>query len=194
MRTRAPESARSARKDLQICAHQMMTGALASHALIITTTSVFRNVGSVNHATAEIRHGHTLEVTRMTATSVHQVSRFVGISLYVILIVFSIYMMAVSLRANAHLEWSWRPDNLTYTFLPWTLFLVTVLLAQFLQPRLSWSLVGQCTVVGVLLFLAFTNHALPNRSISLGGAHLAAALACSLWNIFRVTRFLVWRE
>ncbi len=120
----------------------------------------------------------------MTAISANALMKIAAVVVYALLFLFSLAMVWTSLRANAHLAWSWRPDNLSYTFFPWMLFLGIALCAQALKPSFSWVLVAQCAVVGASLFFASANHALPERSVPLGSVHLLLVVLCCIWNIY----------
>jgi hypothetical protein len=114
--------------------------------------------------------------------------KFAAATIYSLLLLLSLAMAAISLRANAHLPWSWRPEFLSVTILPFSLFLGTVVVAQATRPTASWHLPLQCAVVGALLLFSLVSHGFPERSNLFGTLHIAMAVLCSAWNVYVVVK------
>jgi peptidoglycan/LPS O-acetylase OafA/YrhL len=98
------------------------------------------------------------------------------------LLLLSGWLMVSSISANQHLPWSWRPDDLTYTFVFMVVFMLSVLLVQAVRP-FSWVVVAQVVIVGVLLLIASLLHAYPKWSMVFGVLHLTCAAGFTVWNV-----------
>jgi hypothetical protein len=81
----------------------------------------------------------------------------------------------------------WRPDLLAQTGICNLLFMTTVIWLQA-KSLVSGILAMQVGVTGVLLFLAFSQHGFPERSMAFAIPHLLLAVGFSIWNIVRVLR------
>jgi len=124
----------------------------------------------------------------VTATNARNVLRVAALFLYVAGLAISLVLATISLRANAHLPWSWRPDDVSYTFIPWAMCMTSLVVTQLNTSTFSWPLLLQFAFAGVSLLFAFVNHALESRSLILGGIHLTVVLLCVAINGYTAMR------
>jgi hypothetical protein len=110
-------------------------------------------------------------------------AKVLALAAYGILLAISSWFMIASLSANQTLPFSWRPDNIAFTFVLMVVFLISALVSQAVRP-FSLMLLVQVLVTGVLLLAASLLHAFPAWSIPLGALHLVCAIGFTFLNVF----------
>lgn len=113
--------------------------------------------------------------------------KYVMVTFYTVLVVFSGTWMVSSLVGNRLLGLSWRPDELAFTFILMTLFSISALFLQLHRP-LCWWLLLQSILVGVPLVVAAMYHMFPAKSTIPATVHLILAGVFIVLNIVTYLR------
>lgn len=106
--------------------------------------------------------------------------RFGLIGLYSLFAAIGAILCYGMFSANAHLTWS--ADIVALTFVPWLMFIASILALQIRERQPSLFLLGQVAIVGVLLLITALGHAFPEKSRPYAYVHLIAAFAFTLLN------------
>jgi hypothetical protein len=108
--------------------------------------------------------------------------KHIAVGVYALLVLFCGAWMISSYIGNRGVSFSWRPDGLAFTFIPMTLFAISILVLQINRP-MSWWLMGQAVLVGVPLLVASIYHMFPEKSTVAATAHLLLAVVFFLINV-----------
>lgn len=82
--------------------------------------------------------------------------------------------------------WSWRPDNVAYTFVPMLAFTSLCFFAQIRATSFSLLLLLEFLLLVGLLVITALYHAFPETSKLFGGMYLVAIMGFSAWEVYRL--------